>query len=86
MKKRKGYSLDEILLAVCRYLENKKMGAASGIAIKLGINPKTAQKYLTMGVNLGILLSDELYESKDGRKCMAYRINPKYMEIMKEII
>ena len=92
MKKTKTYRFDEIILKACRHLINKDqeiyysgIDTATGIAKTIDINPKTAQKYLTMAVNLGILLSDKLYESTDHRKCMAYKINPKYMEIMTDI-
>lgn len=86
MKRRKTYSADDILLRTCRHLSNKRgADTASSIAKEIGINPKTAQKYLVMGTNLGILVSDELYKSKDGRCCLAYWIAPKYLEIFKEL-
>ena len=85
MKRRKTYQADDILLKACKHLVNKKMDTASNIARIININPKTAQKYLVMGTNLGILISDELYESKDGRHCLAYWIAPKYIDIFKEL-
>lgn len=85
MKRKKTYKADEIILKSCKYLIKKRIDTASNIAKNININPKTAQKYLGMGVNLGILIADELYESKDGRHCIAYWINPNYLEIFNKL-
>ena len=77
--------MDEIILKSLNHLVKKRTDTASNIARNINVNPKTAQKYLTMAVKIGILISDELSVSKDGRHYMAYWINPEYLEIYKEL-
>ena len=87
MKRTRAYKPDVILLNVCEYLKDiKRMDTASNIAKQINIAPKTAQKYLIMGVNLGILMSDELYKVGTDGHCMAYWLNPKYLEIFNSIV
>jgi len=77
MKRRKSYEFDDIMKQICNHLLTKKMDTPTGIAKKIGINPKTSQKYIAMGINLGLIISDTM----DGNNMLLCQINPDYKEI-----
>lgn len=77
MKRKKSYKFDEIMKDTCNHLLKKKWDTPAGIARAIGINPKTSQKYIAMGINLGLILSDTM----EGNNMLLCQINPKYREI-----
>ena len=62
---------------ICNQLLDKKIQTPAGIAKKIGVNPKTVQKYIAMGINLGLIISDTMEDTN----MLLCQINPKYKEI-----
>lgn len=77
MKRNKSYRFDEIMKKICNQLLDKKIQTPAGIAKKIGVNPKTVQKYIAMGINLGLIISDTMEDNN----MLLCQINPKYKEI-----
>lgn len=84
MKRMASYRADEIILKMCKYLSLMRVGrdTPAGIARNIGINPKTAQKYVAMGKNLGIFKTD-IFESNNNM--LVVWINEKYNPILDEL-
>ena len=82
-KRTTSYRADEIILKMCKHLSKRKMGrdTPSGIARGIGINPKTAQKYVEIGKNLGIFKTN-IFESNN---MLVVWINEKYKPILEDM-
>jgi len=82
-KRTASYRADEIILKICNHLSRRQRGVDSpaGIARGIGINPKTAQKYVEIGKNLGIFKTDT-FESNN---MLLVWINDKYKLILEDM-
>lgn len=80
-KRTSSYRSDDIILKMCKYLSKMQVGrdTPTGIARSIGINPKTAQKYVEMGKNLGIFKTD-IFESNNNM--VVVWINEKYRPVL----
>jgi len=78
-----SYKADEIILKICNHLLKRQRGIDSpaSIARGIGINPKTSQKYVGIGKNLGIFKTDT-FESNN---MVVVWINEKYKPILKDM-
>ena len=80
-KRTASFRADEIILKICRHLSKRQRGVdnPASIARGIGINPKTAQKYVEIGKNLGIFKTDMC------TNMMIVWINDKYKPILEDM-
>jgi len=82
-KRTASYRADEIILRICSHLSKRQRGVDSPASIGrgIGINPKTAQKYVEIGKNLGIFKTD-IFESNN---MLLVWINDNYKIILEDM-
>jgi hypothetical protein len=83
MKRGKSYRTDEILKGICGCLENDSPKTPSSVARCLDIHPKTAERYINTGKELGILQCNEITMGKN--RVTLCKINPDYQEVWKKL-
>lgn len=81
MKRKSSYAFDEIIIKILHHLYDKKIDTPSGIAKSIGINPKTAQKYIKMAANLEILDVEDITNEKGELSFSFVKISEHYKPI-----
>lgn len=78
-----SYQTDKIIKEICACLiERGEPLTPSSIARCINTSPRTAQRYIEIAKNLGILECDEVRMGRN--KVQLCRISKKYFEIFKE--
>lgn len=86
MKRKSSYAFDDIIIKILGYLHDKGIDTPAGIAKSIGINPKTAQKYIKMAANLEILNVEDV-TNKEGRLSFSFvKISDCYRQIYHKYI
>jgi predicted transcriptional regulator len=83
IQRRSPYNPAKIIKNILTCLEKNQSQTPSSIAKCTRINPKTAQKYIGIAHNLGILKCERVKTGKT--KIQVCRINPKYKTILKDV-
>ena len=81
MKRKSNYAFDELIIKILHHLHDKKIDTPSGIAKSIGINPKTAQKYIKMAANLEILNAEDVTDAKGSLTFSSIKISEHYKPI-----
>ena len=81
MKRKSSYAFDDIIIKILHHLHDKRIDTPSGIAKSIGINPKTAQKYIKMAANLEILDVEDITNEKGELSFSFVKISDHYKPI-----
>ena len=83
LKRGKPYKVEKILLNICGSLEETSPQTPASIAKHLNIHPRTAEKYLNAGKELGMFECNEISMGKN--KITLCNINPDYLEVLRKL-
>jgi len=86
MKRKSSYAFDDIIIKMLHHLHDKRIDTPSGVAKSIGINPKTAQKYIKMAANLEILDVEDITNKKGKLSFSFVKISDHYRQIYHKYI